>query len=254
MAIEIVEKLRSPEGCKWDREQTYDSLRKNMLEEAYEAVEAVNRNDLENFKEELGDVLLQVLLNCQIAKDNKAFCLDDVAAILCEKLIRRHPHVFSDVVVEDTNEILKNWEKIKKQEKNAQQKLSIMNDLKNLQSTCSLIQAMKISKKAVSVGFEWKNRDDILKCVKSEIKEFVNAKTLEEKEEELGDLFFSVVNLARFEKIDPECALLKANLKFVKRFQKMEEISSKPLENCSYEEFEALWEEAKKLSQTQVQS
>lgn len=243
--IKTIEILRSPEGCQWDREQTHSTLRPNMVEEAYEAIDAINNNDMNHLKEELGDVLLQVLLHAQIAKEEKAFDIDDVAKTLNEKLIHRHPHVFGNEKVSSTDEILANWDKLKKEEK--PHRKSVMDGISKSQS--ALMSAQKISKKAVKVGFEWPCEKSLQECVQSEIKEFEDAckeKDREHMEEELGDLLFAVVNLARWNKIDAEQALIKANTKFVKRFKKMEELATKPLEEYSFEEYDALWEKAKK--------
>lgn len=242
--IKTVRKLRSENGCQWDREQTHKSLKTNMLEEAYEAVDAIESGDLKHLKEELGDVLLQVVLHSQIADEEKAFNIDDVAREINEKLIRRHPHVFGDVEVNSTQEILDNWEQIKKEEKS--HRTSIMDGISRSQS--ALMSAQKISKKAVKVGFEWDCEDTLYECVFSEIQEFKDACKTQDSdhiEEEMGDLLFSIVNLARWNKLDAEQALLKANKKFIKRFKKMEELAKKPLEEYSFEEFDALWKQAK---------
>ena len=240
--IEIVSVLRSENGCKWDREQTHDTLKRNMLEEAYEAVDAINDNDMKHLEEELGDVLLQVVLHSQIAKEENAFSIEDVAKTLSDKLIHRHPHVFGDTKVSSTQEILDNWEKLKKEEK--PHRKSVMDGISKSQS--ALMSAQKMSKKAVKVGFEWANEQDLYKCVQSEIKEFEEAETHEEKEDELGDILFAVVNLARWNKIDAEQALLKANKKFEARFRNMEANAEKSLEDLSLDEWDMLWKRAKK--------
>ena len=243
--IEIVKKLRSPEGCQWDRAQTHKSLRPNMLEEAYEAVDAIDDSDMEHLKEELGDVLLQVVLHSQIAADEKAFTIEDVAKTLCDKLIHRHPHVFGNVKVTSTQEIIDNWDKLKKEEKTHRK--SVMDGISKAQS--ALMSAQKISKKAVKTGFEWPNENSLYECIFSEFDEFKEAKQAQNKElmeEEFGDILFALVNLARWNKIDAEQALLKANKKFISRFRKMEELANKPLENYSFEEYDTLWKQAKK--------
>lgn len=242
--IETVRILRSENGCRWDREQTHETLRPNMLEEAYEAVDAIDNNDMKHLKEELGDVLLQVVLHSQIASEDGNFNLDDVAKELNEKLVRRHPHVFGDVEVSSTKEILDNWDAIKKEEKT--HRTSIMDGISR--SQCSLMSAQKISKKAVKVGFEWDSEKTLYDCVYSEIEEFKEAcinLNKEHAEEEMGDIFFAIVNLARWNKIDAEQALLKANKKFIRRFKTMEELATKPLEDYSFEEFDSLWKQAK---------
>lgn len=242
--INTVRILRSENGCQWDREQTHKSLKPNMLEEAYEAIDAIDNNDMKHLKEELGDVLLQVVLHSQIADEEKAFNIEDVAKELNEKLIRRHPHVFGNVEVNSTQDILNNWEQIKKQEKT--HRTSVMDGISKAQS--ALMSAQKISKKAVKVGFEWDCEETLYQCVFSEIKEFQDAckeKNTEHIEEEMGDILFAIVNLARWNKLDAEQALLKANKKFITRFKKMEKLATKPLEEYSFEEFDALWKQAK---------
>lgn len=243
--IEIVKKLRSPQGCPWDREQTHDSLRANMLEEAYEAVDAIDDNDVKHLKEELGDVLLQVLLHSQIAQDNGEFTIEDVAEELKDKLIHRHPHVFGNAKIDNPDEVLKAWDKLKAEEKTHRK--SAMDGISRSQA--ALISAQKISKKAVKTGFEWPNEESLYECIFSEFEEFKQAEKEQNKthmEEEYGDILFALVNLARWNKIDAEQALLKANKKFEKRFRKMEELAVKPLNDYSFEEFDMLWKQAKK--------
>lgn len=242
--IKTVEILRSPNGCEWDRQQTHTSIRQNMLEEAYEAVEAIDENSTEHLKEELGDVLLQVVLHSQIAADNNEFNIQDVAKMLNDKLIHRHPHVFGDIKTTDTKKILENWEKLKQAEKTERKRA-----LDGIPSTLpALLRAMKISKKAARMGFEWENYKQLEDTFNSEIQEFKEAKTQEEKEEEFGDILFSLVNIARWNKIDPEMALEKANKKFTKRFNKLEEITDKPLGELTFEEYDDLWNKAKELT------
>ena len=243
--INVISILRSENGCQWDREQTHKTLRPNMIEEAYEAVDAIDDDDMTHLKEELGDVLLQVVLHSQIAKEEKAFDIEDVAKDIKDKLIRRHPHVFGDVKISSTQDILDNWEQIKKEEKTHRK--SVMDGVSRAQS--ALMSAQKISKKAVKVGFEWDCEETLLDCIKSEYEEFAQAideEDIEHAEEEMGDIFFATVNLARWHKIDAEQALLKANKKFIKRFKKMEELATKPLEEYSFEEYDKLWKTAKK--------
>ena len=243
--IEIVATLRSENGCQWDREQTHQSLRPNMLEEAYEAVDAIDDGNIPNLREELGDVLLQVVLHAQIAKDNGDFDIEDVAKELSDKLVHRHPHVFGDAKVNSTSEILEAWDRLKKEEKTNRK--SVLDGISKSQS--ALMSAQKISKKVVKVGFEWDSVDSLKECILSEYKEFeeaVELKDFSKMEDEMGDIFFATVNLARWHKIDAEQALLRANKKFTQRFKKMEELATKPLEKYSYEEFNDLWRSAKK--------
>lgn len=243
--IRVIAILRSPEGCEWDRKQTHQSLRPNMIEEAYEAVEAISEGDIAGIREELGDVLLQVVLHAQIAKDNGDFDIEDVAKELTDKLIHRHPHVFGNVKVNSTEDILNNWDALKKEEK--PERTSAMDGITKAQS--ALMSAQKISKRAVKTGFEWDCEESLLDCIKSEYEEFAQAVASGDKsamEDEMGDIFFATVNLARWHKIDAEQALLGANRKFITRFRKMEELATKPLEEYSYEEFDLLWKQAKK--------
>lgn len=242
--IEVIRTLRSPQGCPWDREQTHKSLKRNMLEEAYEAVDAMDSGDMIHLREELGDVLLQVLLHAQIASEEGAFSIDDVAKVLKDKLIHRHPHVFGNTKVSNSNEVMDNWDKLKQEEK--PHRTSAMDGISKSQS--ALMSAQKISKKAVKTGFEWPNETSLYECINSEFDEFKEAKAeqdIEHMEEELGDILFAVVNLARWNKIDAEQALLKANKKFMARFRKMEELAVKPLEEYNFEEYDALWCQAK---------
>lgn len=243
--ISIIEKLRAPNGCPWDREQTHYSLRPNMIEEAYEAVDAIDENDMPHLKEELGDVLLQVVLHSQIAKEEGAFDIEDVARELNEKLIHRHPHVFGNAKINNSQDVLNAWDKLKAEEKT--ERISAMDGLSKSQA--ALIAAQKMSKRAVKQGFEWACEEDLYNCIKSEYEEFKQAKAEDNKlhmEDEFGDILFATVNLARWNKIDAEQALLKANKKFEARFRKMEELATKPLKEYSLEEYDKLWKQAKK--------
>ena len=243
--VEVIARLRAKDGCQWDREQTHSTLRPNMIEEAYEAVDAIDDNDLKHLQEELGDVLLQVLLHSQIASEEGAFSIEDVSRELKEKLIHRHPHVFGNVKVNSTEDILNNWDKLKAEEKTHRK--SAMDGISKAQS--ALMSAQKISKRAVKTGFEWPNEKSLYDCIYSEFEEFKEAEAegdREHMEEEYGDILFATVNLARWNKIDAEQALLKANKKFMKRFRKMEELATKPLNDYSFEEYDALWKQAKK--------
>ncbi|MBR1943661.1 nucleoside triphosphate pyrophosphohydrolase [bacterium] len=243
--IEVIRVLRSENGCPWDREQTHTSLRPNMIEEAYEAVDAIDENDPAHLREELGDVLLQVLLHSQIASETGEFTLEDVAKELKDKLIHRHPHVFGNTKVASSDEVLVNWDKLKQEEKT--ERKSQMDGISKAQS--ALMSAQKISKRAVKVGFEWDKVETLWECVNSELNEFKEAceeKDLTHMEDEMGDILFAVVNLARWHKLDAEQCLITANNKFMKRFRKMEELAEKPLTEYSFEEFDALWKKAKK--------
>lgn len=242
--LNTVEKLRSPNGCPWDREQTHKSLKENFLQEVYEAIDAIDEESPELLKEELGDVLLQLVLHSQIASENNKFNFNDVAGVINEKLIRRHPHVFSDTKVSSVDEVMSNWEKIKLKEK--PERVSYLSGITKAQP--ALMSALQISKKAVKAGFEWPNYELLKECFFSEINEFEEAVNLEDKEkieEEFGDILFALVNVARWYSIDPEIALIKSNNKFINRFEKMEELSSKDLKDCSFDELDQLWNKAK---------
>ncbi len=243
--IGIIAKLRAPDGCPWDRVQTHESLRPNMIEEAYEAVDAIDEKSIPHLREELGDVLLQVLLHSQIASERGDFDIESVAKELKEKLIHRHPHVFGTTEVKNAEEVKKNWDILKAEEKT--ERKSAMDGISR--SMSALMSAQKISKRAVKQGFEWPNEKSLYECLYSEIEEFKQAEqenNFSHMEEEFGDILFAAVNLARWNKIDAEQALLKANKKFEKRFRKMEELATKPLLEYNFEEYDKLWREAKK--------
>lgn len=243
--IEIISVLRSENGCPWDREQTHSTLKKNMIEEAYEAVDAIDDKDNNHLKEELGDVLLQVVLHSQIAKEENEFDIEDVAKGIADKLVHRHPHVFGNTKIDKADDVIEAWEKIKAEEK--KHRKSAMDGISKAQS--ALMSAQKISKNAVKKGFEWPNEQTLWECFYSEIDEFQEALAKNDElnaEEEFGDILFASVNIARWHKIDAEQALLKANKKFMARFRKMEQLATKPLETYSFTEYDELWKKAKK--------
>ena len=248
--VDIIAQLRAENGCPWDREQTHDTLKRNILEETYELIDAINDNNKNAMKEELGDVLLQVVFHAQIAHENGEFDIDDVAKTISDKLIRRHPHVFGSTKVSGADEVLKNWDEIKKTE--YKNRTSALDGV--VQSQPALMSAQQISKKAVKVGFEWPDYTTLKECLNSEIEEFEEAREEQNKEhmeEEFGDVLFALVNVARWNKIDAEQALIKANSKFKKRFQKMEELALKNMKDHTLDEFDDLWKKAKKeLSNT----
>lgn len=247
----IMEQLRDKKnGCPWDIKQNHDTLKSNLIEETYEVLDAINSGNKDNMCEELGDLLLQIVFHSQIAKENNDFDIEDVAKGICEKLIRRHPHIFSDTKVSNADEVMDNWENIKKQEKaqrNNEKKVSALDGV--IKSMPALMVAQKLSKKAIRTGFEWPNYEMLKECLYSEINEFhaeYEAKNQEAMEEELGDILFTLVNVARWNNIDAEQALVNANNKFIKRFTMMEKLAQKPLEEYNFQEYDDLWEEAKK--------
>lgn len=246
--LHIMEILRSPEGCMWDREQDHSSIRRNFLEETYEAVEAIDENDTEHLKEELGDVLLQVVFHTEMEREKGNFNMDDVSDGICKKLIFRHPHIFGDVKVSSSDEVLQNWDALKRIEKHQETTTDSMKSV--ARSLPQLIRAEKIQKKAQKVGFDWPNVSGAIEKVHEEAEELSQALNGQGNvEEELGDLLFAAVNVARFTKIDPEQALERASDKFMNRFMQIEQaaqIQGKALEEMSLSEMEDLWQAAKR--------
>lgn len=223
--VEIIAKLRSDDGCPWDREQTHETLKTGIIEEAYEVIETIDQKDDEKFEEELGDLLMQVLLNAQIARDEGKFDILGVIQKISEKLIRRHPHVFGDLDVKDSQEIMQNWERIKSEERAERDENSLMDGVPT--NLPALIQARKVQSRASRIGFDWDKADDVLKKVDEEVnelKEGISKLDRESIEEEIGDILFSIVNLSRFLEVEPEGALRKTTAKFIRRFKKMESL------------------------------
>lgn len=240
--LKIVKKLRKK--CPWDKKQTHKSLKGFVVEESYELVDAIESRDSEKLKDELGDLLLQVFLHSVIAEEKKEFYIKDVLKNLQKKLIRRHPHVFSDKKVKDEFEVLKNWVEIKKDEKKTE---SIM-DILSLNQP-SMILAHKVQKKASSKKFEWENIDDVYKKLQEEIEELKKSRNIKEIEEEIGDIFFTLVHVASKFNVDSEIALRKSVLKFIKRFKRMEALlkkDGKNFENVSLKELDGYWNRVKR--------
>ncbi len=239
--VEIVRILRAPNGCMWDREQTHESIRRNFIEETYEVVEAIDTKDTELLKEELGDVLLQVVFHACIEQENNVFDINDVADGVCKKLIYRHPHVFAKTDVNSTEEILTNWDTLKQKEKNQK---TVTDSLKSVaRSLPSLIRAEKIQKKAAKAGFDWQNVNQAIDKVREELDEIQNANE-NTINEEVGDMLFAAVNVARLLKVEPEQALEKASDKFIVRFEHVEKME-KNLADLSFDELLSLWKQAK---------
>ena len=243
----IISILRRPGGCPWDAEQTHQSIRRNFLEEAYEAVEAIDEEDPEHLCEELGDVLMQVVFHSDIENDAGRFDLDDVADMSVRKLITRHPHVFGSTQVSGSNEVLDNWDVIKRAEKKQE---TVADSLSAVaRSLPGLWRAEKLQKKAAKVGFDWPDINGAMDKLYEELDELRQAvETNGNTEEELGDLMFSAVNVARFLKIDPEDALSHSCDKFTDRFRLLEQTAlnqGQALEDMSLEELDKLYEEAK---------
>lgn len=247
--IKIMQLLRSPDGCPWDKVQTHKSIRQNFIEETYEAIEAIDTEDKELLKEELGDVLLQVVFHAQMESEENVFDINDVCDGICKKLIVRHPHIFSDVIADTSDEVLKNWDAIKMQSKSQKSHADAMDSVSK--SLPSLIRSEKLQKKAAKVGFDWENVDGAFDKVyeeMAELKEAINNGDKENQAEELGDLLFSVVNVSRFLKLDSEKALYDACDKFTNRFRKVEKLAEKKgidMKNASIDELNSLWDEVK---------
>lgn len=249
--IETISRLRAPDGCPWDREQTHRTLARYLLEEAYEVLEAIHEGDPAKLKEELGDLLLQVVLNAQVAQDAGDFDIQDIARGINEKIVSRHPHVFGEAKVENAEQVKVQWEELKRKEKkNVHGKVSAIDGVPATMP--ALLQALKISEKAVEQGFEWNDIDEVWAKVHSELNELQEAIANSDGaprdrdvDLEMGDVLFTLVNVARWQNLNPEESLLLAMDKFKQRFRKMEEITSKPLKELSKEELAVLWEKAK---------
>ena len=247
--IEIVRCLRLPDGCPWDKVQTHKSIRQDFIEETYEVIEAIDNDDKALLREELGDVLLQVVFHAQIERENNVFDINDVANDVCQKLIIRHPHVFGDVNADTTEKVLENWDKIKMKTKSQTDLSETMNSV--ARSLPSLMRASKIQKKAAKVGFDFENIDEAAKklCEElEEVKEACKGSDENSKTEEVGDLLFSAVNVARFAGVDSEKALYGSCEKFISRFAAMESLAKQrglSLDELSLNELDSLWNEIK---------
>ncbi|MFZ1730163.1 MAG: nucleoside triphosphate pyrophosphohydrolase [Bacteroidota bacterium] len=243
--LAIMRQLRKE--CPWDREQTNDSIKGHTIEEAYEVVEAIDHGDDEELRHELGDLLLHVVFHSQIAQDEGRFSIDDVLAAIIEKLVRRHPHIFGDATVADSNEVLKNWEQIKM----AEGRESVIDGVPR--SLPALLKAHRMQDKASKVGFDWEKKDDVWKKVQEELEELrdaVERSNGDNMEEEVGDLLFSLVNYSRFIKVNPEDALRRTIDKFDRRFRHVErrvrETGREP-KDSTLEEMDRYWDEAKMM-------
>lgn len=245
--LRIMEILRAPDGCMWDREQDHQSIRRNFIEETYEVCEAIDEQDPEHLKEELGDVLLQVVFHTQMEKEKGVFDIGDVADGICKKLIYRHPHIFGTVEVGSSEEILRNWDELKRKEKHQKSDTDTLASV--AKSLPGLIRAEKLQKKAAKVGFDWENAQGALEKVGEELDEVKRAIAGDgDPEEEIGDLLFAAVNVARHLKVDPERAMEKTCNKFIRRFADMEQQAkeeNKALSGLSLAELDTLWNRSK---------
>ena len=246
--MEILRLLRGEGGCPWDREQTHQSIRMAFIEETYEAVEAIDTNDIGLMREELGDVLLQVAFHCQLEREQGSFTFDDVCDEVCKKLIHRHPHVFGELELSDTEAVLKNWDKIKQETKQQSDSDTLTAVSKALPA---LVRAQKVGKRAMRAGMDFDSPQDAFDCVTqeaAELQEAMGSGSREQMEEELGDLLFSCVNTARHLQIDAEEALTRATEKFIRRFQKTEELLKQEgieMQSLGIKELDVYWRRAK---------
>jgi MazG family protein len=256
--VEIMARLRAPGGCPWDREQTFDSIKPYTLEETYEVLDAIDRRDWDELRAELGDFMLQAVFFAQMASEAKLFDIGDSLDAINEKLIRRHPHVFADETAQTGDEVLKRWHEIKAEERRAKAEQGtpkpeapqgVLSSVPR--ALPALVEAQQITSRAARVGFDWKNADEVLAKLDEERTEFSEAcarGSHDQIEDELGDLLFVLVNLARFVKVDPEQALRRTNTKFRQRFSHVERrlaAQGKEVQGTPIEELEALWQEAK---------
>lgn len=261
--VAVQARLRAPNGCPWDREQTHQTLRTYLIEEAYEVLEALESGDDAKFAEEMGDLLLQIVFHSQIATEEGRFTVADVIREIHDKMIRRHPHVFGETKAKDSAEVLRNWEQIKAEERRANAKKGETKSSENLPKEASLLdgvsralpatlEGFQLTRKASRIGFDWEDAEGVFEKLIEETGELKKASEEQDQsrvEEELGDLLFAAVNLSRFLKIDPEIALKKANAKFSRRFRAMESMSRKggrEFKELPRAEMEALWETAKR--------
>ncbi len=249
--VEIMAKLRAPDGCPWDREQTFDSIKPYTLEETYEVLQAIDDRDWRGLAEELGDFMLQAVFFAQMAREAGHFTIDDSLRAINEKLIRRHPHIFSDAQADTAADVKVRWEAIKEEEKKARGEAprGLLDGIPRAMP--ALVEAQQISSKAAGAGFDWENIHQVADKVREELAELEEARAGERQEEiegEVGDLLFTIVNLARFLKVDPEQALRRTNAKFRKRFAHVEQGlagQGKTLREANLQEMEELWQQAK---------
>jgi tetrapyrrole methylase family protein/MazG family protein len=250
--VQIMERLRGEGGCPWDREQTRESLKPFLIEEAYEVVEAIDERDSGKLKEELGDLLFQVLFHAQVAAEREEFTIGDILEATADKMVRRHPHVFADASASTSREVLEQWEALKRKERNAVTAASALDGVPK--ELPALLRAQRLQEKASRAGFDWPDRSGVLQKIEEEVRELKAASdggSSDEIEREFGDLLFSLVNLARFLNLNAEDALRGSSARFIARFRHIEatiEQGGRRLRDASLEEMEGLWQEAKSLS------
>lgn len=249
--VELVARLRGPDGCPWDRKQTHESLKPFLVEECYEVLDALEGGSSDRLKEELGDLLFQIVLHARLAEEDGRFSMKEVLSFNVEKMTRRHPHVFGDKKLKTDKDVLANWEEIKKSEIGNSERKSILDGVPR--DLPALLRAHRLQERAARVGFDWSHINDVLPKLDEELEEFresISKGDTKSTEEELGDLFFVLVNISRFLGVNPEDALRKTIGKFIRRFRYIEEVaasSGRSLNNMTMEEMDRLWEEAKQL-------
>ena len=247
--VEIMDRLREPGGCPWDREQTHETLKPYLIEEAYEVIEAIESGNKDHLREELGDLLFQVVFHARLTQEQGTFDIHDVVEGISQKMVDRHPHVFGDGSVKDAQHALSQWEEIKKAEEKNKRRESVLDGIPK--TLPALLRAQRIQGRAARVGFDWEHEDQVFEKVEEEMSELRTAfhgKEVAHVEEELGDLIFTLVNLSRFLKINPEDALQKSTRKFMHRFQAIEKEAArqgKDLKEMSLQEMDRLWDEVK---------
>ncbi|MCX7746342.1 MAG: nucleoside triphosphate pyrophosphohydrolase [Clostridia bacterium] len=247
--VDIMKLLRSENGCPWDREQTHESLKRYLIEETYEVLEVIDLNDKKRLCEELGDLLLQIVFHAQIGAEEKTFDMEDVITGISRKMVLRHTHVFGNDIAKTADDVVDNWEAIKKKEKGIQNQTGVLKDVPS--NLPALMRSFKVQQKAAQIGFDWDNIEDVFKKVEeelNELKDVYNSKNMERITDEMGDVLFSLVNLSRFLKVQPELALTSTINKFIKRFEYVEQESIKAgrqLQDMTLTEMDALWDKAK---------
>jgi len=247
--VEIMARLRSESGCPWDRQQTHESLKKYLLEETYETIDAIDAGDMDELRAELGDLMLQILFHAQLASERGQFDIKDSIESITEKLLRRHPHVFGEAKVASAEEVLHRWDEIKSGEQGFEKRISILDGVPK--TLPALARAMDMSKRAARAGFEWPGLDAVIEKLKEEARELEEEARAGDRErvaQEIGDLLFTVVNVARWTGVDPEDALSAMTRRFATRFSQIEETaraSGRPLEEMTIQEMDAVWDRAK---------
>ncbi len=240
--LDIMDDLRAK--CPWDMKQTFETLRILTIEETYELSDAIMENNLEDIKEEIGDLMLHMVFYAKIGSETNTFDIADALHAICDKLVKRHPHIYGDTIVKDEQDVKRNWEQIKLDEG----KRSVLGGVPT--SLPAMVKAYRMQEKTAQYGFQWESKEEVWNKVEEEIHEFreaVSSQNMDHMEDELGDVFFSLINYARYQGINPETALERVNKKFKRRFEHIEAKTTKPLSQMSLEEMDALWEDAKRL-------